>query len=150
MFRRLAGIVLTLLVVGLTGGLAMAAASALGIAINPQTATIPQILIAISVADVIHVLTTYQRALAGGAKPWAATHEALRYNALPTILTTVSTAAGFLGFLAAEIPPVRQTGVVAGIGSVLAWLVTYSLLSLVLPRIRWRTSAVPVDSPFFT
>ncbi|MHC4391138.1 MAG: efflux RND transporter permease subunit [Planctomycetota bacterium] len=149
-FRRAAGVFLTLIIVALTGALAMAVASALGMDINPQTATIPQILVAIGVADAIHVLTTYRNELRAGASAFAATREALRYNALPTLLTTASTAAGFFGFLAAEVPPIQQTGVIAGVGSMIAWLVSYSLLSLVLPRIRWRervTVALPGATP---
>ena len=148
-FRRVAGVILPLVVVALSVAATMTTAGWLGIPINNLTSIVPQIVLAVGVADAVHILVTYFRALSAGLPRKEAAFHSLRKNLQPTILTTISTVFGFASFATAEVVPIAQMGVLAAIGTVFAWLFTYFVLGAsitILPlRARARGQKVSLD-----
>ncbi|MEC8024684.1 MAG: MMPL family transporter, partial [Myxococcota bacterium] len=67
-FRRVSGVLLPLLIVVGTIVSAMSTGGYLGFSINNMTSIVPQILLAIAIADAVHVLSTYYRSLSRGAE----------------------------------------------------------------------------------
>jgi hypothetical protein len=124
-FRRVSGVVLPLLVVIGTLISAMATGGYLGFSINNMTSIVPQILLAIAIADAVHVLSTYYRSLSRGAERRDAARYSLKKNLVPTLLTSASTAVGFFSFSTASVVPIAMLGVLAGAGTLYAWLYTY-------------------------
>ena len=53
---------------------------------------------------------------------------ALVKNLMPTILTSVSTAIGFFSFATAELKPLGELGILAGVGAIIAWFLTYLIV----------------------
>ncbi len=96
--------------------------------INTITTVLPQILVAIGVADSVHILAYFFRARRRGMKKRAAAIYALEKNFLPTLLTSVSTAIGFFAFSTADLKPISGLGFVAGVGTLYAWFITYFVL----------------------
>ncbi|WP_206019789.1 outer membrane lipoprotein-sorting protein [Pseudomaricurvus alkylphenolicus] len=95
------------------------------------TNALPVILIGISVADSIHVYSEYfeRRAL----HPQESIHDSIVFSMVemwrPITLTTLTTAAGFLGlYFAAYMPPFKYFGLYTALGVSIAW--AYSLLFL--------------------
>lgn len=127
-FRRLGGVVMPLVVIFATVLLALAIGGWFGLELSVVTMTLPQVMIAVCVADAVHLLATFYQARRRGFARRDAAHHALAKNFLPTILTTVTTAAGFYSFATAKLPPVVALGVMAGTGTILAWFVTYLML----------------------
>ena len=125
LFRRVSGVLLPIAVMVTTVGAAMGIGGWFGYSINNMTSIVPQILIAIAVADSVHILVSYFRALKRGATRITAAEYSLSKNYVPTLLTSVSTAIGFFSFSQAAIVPIKQLGTMAGIGTLLAWLFTY-------------------------
>lgn len=95
------------------------------------TNALPVIIVAVSVADSIHILSAvYQRR---EQYPDTDLHRivvvAMADVARPITLTTVTTIAGFTGIAAVSImPPITWFAVFAGVGIALAWLLSMSAL----------------------
>ena len=98
LFRRVSGVLLPIAVMVTTVGAAMGVGGWMGFSINNMTSIVPQILVAIAVADSVHILVSYYRALKKGATRTIAAHYSLEKNFVPTVLTSVSTAIGFFSF----------------------------------------------------
>ncbi|MFT7580648.1 MAG: putative RND superfamily exporter protein [Myxococcota bacterium] len=147
-FRRVSGVLLPLVVIGTTVIGSMTLSGWLGFSINNMTAIIPQILLAIAVADAVHVLTTMFRALDKGADRKTAARHALKKNFLPTLVTSISTAVGFLSFSTAAVEPIAQMGIITGLGTLFAWLMTYFVmgpLMVLLPLKEREDASANVD-----
>ena len=136
LFRRISGVLLPIVVIVTSVGAAMGIGGWFGFSINNMTSIVPQILVAIAIADSVHILVSYFRALKKGANRITGTTYSLQKNLIPTILTSVSTAIGFFSFSQADVVPIGQLSVMAGLGTLLAWFFTYFVLGplmIVLP-----------------
>jgi predicted RND superfamily exporter protein len=107
---------------------------------NNILSILPAILIAISIADSVHILVTYFNFLGGGMEQKEAAYYALHKNLIPTFLTSVSTMIGFFSLTMTELVPVRQLGILAGIGCFYAWLTT---IFFMCPMLFWIPFKVP-------
>ena len=143
LLRRVAGILLALLVVFLTISAAMAVSGWLGRPLNSLTATLPQILIAIGIADSVHILVTFYRAMERGVDRKDAAEYALAKNFVPTVLTSLSTAIGFYSFSTAPLKAIASLGILAGSGTLLAWFVTYLVLGPILFLLPQKPKPAP-------
>ncbi len=128
-YRNLRGVVLPLLVVGGTLGVAMGAMAAAGKPIYTITNALPVVLIGIAVADSIHILGQYYDEL--NLRPKAQARElAIRTMMAmwrPVTITSLTTIAGFTGiYLSSSMPPMKDFGLFATLG-----IATAMLLSLV-------------------
>lgn len=127
-FRSLGGVVIPFAVIIATVLPAMAMSGWLGLELSSVTFILPQVLIAVCVADAVHLLSSFYRARRRGMSRRDAAEYSLTKNFVPTLLTSVTTAAGFLSFLSANLPPLEGFGVLAGIGTLLAWLTSYAVV----------------------
>ena len=81
---------------------------ATGTPLNMVTIMLPTILIALSVADVVHLVQSFHTVHRAGSDPWASAWSAARTIAAPCAGTTLTTAAGFLALSGSSVSPVRQ------------------------------------------
>ena len=88
----------------------------------PLSTAIPSILIAVGIADTIHILVSFFKALRLGAGQAEAARYTLTRNLLPTFLTSLTTAVGFLSFVGAPLKPLAMLGIVTGFGTAITWL----------------------------
>ncbi|HSS50447.1 MAG TPA: MMPL family transporter [Thermoanaerobaculia bacterium] len=97
------------------------------------TAMIPVLLTTVGLSDEIHLLWRYRHRPAG-QPPAEALHQTLGELGRPIVLTSLTTAIGFLSFLTSPIRPVWSFGLFTGIGVLfcLVWAVvaTPALLAL--------------------
>ncbi|MFQ3199202.1 MAG: putative RND superfamily exporter protein [Paraglaciecola sp.] len=109
----------------------MGAMAAFNVPFFVITNALPVILIGIAVADTIHIYSEYfeRRALYAKESINDSIVAAMNEMWRPITLTTLTTAAGFLGlYFAAYMPPFKYFGLFTAIGVCAAWL--YSLLFL--------------------
>ena len=130
-FRRGAALPGPLLVVigAAAGSLGIMAWS--GVPYFAITNALPVIIVAISVADAIHILSAYYqfREQDDQASIREVVIRAMTSMARPITLTTITTIAGFLGIAAMSImPPITYFGIFASLGVLLAWV--FSILVL--------------------
>jgi predicted RND superfamily exporter protein len=132
-----------LVVVGAAGG-SLGLMAWLGIPYYAITNALPVIIVAVSVADSIHILSAYYQARA--QDPKADTRElvvaAMTSMARPITLTSLTTVAGFAGIASASImPPIAMFAWFAAVGIALAWL--FSMFSLPSVLVLMKPSASP-------
>lgn len=150
-FRTFAGVLLPNLIVVGTAAVGLGSMAALGVPFYVITNSLPVILIGIAVCDAIHVFSQYYEEIARepGISAREATLRAMTGMWRPITLTTLTTAAGFLGLAAAAgLPPMQAYGVFAAIGIGAALLWTLLLLPALLSFLRPRPSSAlrPRDS----
>ncbi len=143
--RRLWGVALGLTEVGACLAWTFGLMGWLGVPVYLTTAVLPVILTTVGLADEIHVFWRYQRLIDDGTRAHGqAVRETLRQMTPPVVLTSLTTAAGFLSFLASPIAPVRAFGAFAGAGVLfcMLWSLTAipAALALIAPaRMRRPT-----------
>jgi len=133
-FRRFAALAGPVVVVVGAAACALGLMGWSGVAYFAITNALPVIIVAISVADAIHVLSAYYqlRELDPALPVRTVVVKAMASMVRPITLTTVTTIAGFTGIAAASImPPITWFGVFAAAGVALAW--AFSIL--VLPNV---------------
>ncbi len=112
-----------------------------GIPYYAITSALPVVVMAIAVADSIHILTAYfeHRVRDPQAPARDAVVGAMVEMWRPVTLTTVTTIAGFGGLAAASImPPIRHFGIFAALGVAIAWLFSMTVLPAMLTLLRLR------------
>ena len=72
----------------------------------------------------MHIIATYNQHRRGGLGVVAALRQAMSETGMPCLLTSLTTAAGFLGFCAADIQPFREMGVYASVGALMAYILS--------------------------
>lgn len=97
---------------------------------------LPAILIAIGIADSVHILIHYYEELSQGRAQGEALRLTVRRMFRPCLFTTLTTGAGFISFLGSDIPIVRMTGLYAAIGIAFAFVLTVLVLPAVLSYVR--------------
>ncbi len=96
----------------------------LGIPVTLVTTILPVVLMAMAITDEIHLLERVQ-AQDPSLSRAEAVLVALQEVGRPIVLTSVTTALGFLSFLSSSIAPLRAFGVLTGFGILVAMLLTF-------------------------
>jgi predicted RND superfamily exporter protein len=144
LLRSLVGVIGTLLVVVLSVVFAMGSAGYAGIALTPPSAMAPTMIMTLAVADSIHFLVTMFAEMRKGMPRREAVVESMRVNFTPIVLTSVTTAIGFLSMNSSDAPPfwdmgnITATGVLAAL--VLSLLFLPAFVAIVPIRARTENS----------
>jgi len=126
------GMLATLFIVLFSMVGAMGMAGWLGIYLTPPSASAPTVIATLAVADSIHFLSTFLKALRAGADRGEAVKESLRLNFVPIFLTSLTTAIGFLSLNFSDAPPFRDLGNIVAIGVALAFVLSVILLPILV------------------
>ncbi len=148
--RKVSGVVLPFVVIFFAILMTFGMAGYGGFKFNIVLATLPNMLIAIAIADSVHILATFLQLRRAGLERREAARETLVKNLRPTFLTSFSTAAGFLSFATADLVPLTHLGFLAAFGTIAAWVVTIFFLAplmAILP-LKVKPSAVRPKTEF--
>jgi predicted RND superfamily exporter protein len=127
--RSLAGSVAAIIVVLLSVGASMGSMFYFfGVELTPISAQAPTIILTVAIADSIHLLVTMVKEMARGHTRQQAVIESMRINFQPVMLTSLTTAIGFLSLNYSDAPPFRDLGNMAALGAVLALVFSITLL----------------------
>ena len=110
----------------------------MGVVFSPTSSGVPIIVTVIAVADSIHVVTAVLLAMRRGLDRNAAISESLRINTYPILLTSVTTAIGFLSLNSADSPPFHDLGNYVAFGVLCAFVYTMTLLPALLALLPLR------------
>ncbi len=108
----------------------------LGMKIDQSTAVAPVIVMTLSMASTLHIVTTAKRLIAQGYGNLGAVLEAMQRNMRPIFLTSLTTSVGFLSFNFADAPPFRDLGNLVVIGIGLNLVLTFLFLPAALNACR--------------
>jgi uncharacterized protein len=146
--RTVAGVILPLAVVLLTVIWTAGLMAWLGIPMAMISTTLPIMLIAIGVADAIHILTDYYAGLRGGEEKRSAIRTVVKHIGMAIVLTSITTLVGFLSLGTSPVQQVMQFGLFVGFGVMAALVITLTLIPAALelgrgPRLTTRKATKP-------
>jgi predicted RND superfamily exporter protein len=107
---------------------------AFGQRVDIVTVIVPIFVIVMGSADGLHFVTHFQEEV-GNPDPVGRVASALSHVGVPMILTTISTAAGFLSLVATNVQPIRQLGAFTAVGITFAGLISFFSLPALLSRL---------------
>ncbi len=107
----------------------------LGREVDIVTVIVPIFVVVMGSADGLHFVTHFQQEAETGGDAVARVRSALAHVGIPMILTTISTAAGFLSLVATDVQPIRQLGLFAAIGIVFAGIISFFALPALMSHI---------------
>jgi len=99
-----------------------------GIPLQVPTQILPSFLLAVGVADSVHILTIFHYRIRAGEEKQTALRHAMGHAALPILFTSLTTAGALTSFIGSGMAPVSVLGVFAPIGVFFALF--YSLVFL--------------------
>ena len=143
--KRTSGVVLPFILIFLVLGTTFGFEGYAGLKFNPVTSIIPNTLIAISIADIIHILVTFFGFFNSGLNQQEAIKETLIKNLRPTFLTSLSTSLGFFSFATSQLQPLADMGIIAGVGALLAWILTILFIIPLLSFIPFKRKELVLE-----
>ncbi|MEZ5502000.1 MAG: MMPL family transporter [Halioglobus sp.] len=98
------------------------------IGINSVNVSAPTIIMTLAIADCVHILSTFLTYLRKGENKKAALVSSLQDTLYPVLLTSITTALGFISMNFSDSPPFRELGTISAVGVVGALWVTLAVL----------------------
>jgi hypothetical protein len=131
-FRRFSGLLMPLIVIfgsviGIIGFI-----GAFGWALNSMNSMLPVILIAIGIGDSVHIIVEYYHGIDQYQSSDVAARNALNKLFIPCFNTSLTTALGFLSVATTHLRPLREFGIIAAIGVMVAFLLSVATLPAIL------------------
>ncbi len=106
---------------------------------------VTQMLIAVAIADSVHVMTIFYRGLKFGMDKKEAAIYTIKRNLIACLITSVTTAIGFYSLLSQNMPPFQDLGLFAGTGTIYAFLVSIFTLPAILTLLPFKANPNPVS-----
>lgn len=128
LLRSISGTFNTLLVILFSIVSAMGLAGWFGAVVSPPVASAPTIILTMAVADAVHLLVTMRQNMRHGLNKHDAIAESVRINFMPVLITSVTTAIGFLTMNFSEAPPFHTLGNVVAMGVTIAFVLSVTFL----------------------
>ncbi len=122
----------TVILVTLSIVSAMGLAGWLGVVLTPPSASVPPIIMTLAVAHCLHILTTFLQKRKAGFVVNVAIVESVKLNFKPVILTTLTTALGFMSLNFSDVPPYRDLGNITAFGMMFAFFFSFTFLPALL------------------
>ncbi len=110
----------------------------LGWYLTSTSAISPTIILTMAVADCVHLLVTMLHNMRIGHEKKQAIRESLRINFQPILLTSITTALGFMSMNFSDSPPFRDLGNIVAIGVMIAFVLTITLLPAMMTLLPVR------------
>jgi predicted RND superfamily exporter protein len=144
-FKSLQFLLIAFIILISTNILTFGIAGFFGFAFTNISFTIPIILLAICIADTVHMMSTLCTSYHDDTQLKQALYATYFKNLKPTIITSLTTAIGFFSLVSSNTAPIMEMGLVSGLGVLLAWLSTYVLfgpLILLMPTIKFKNTNI--------
>lgn len=132
LFRRVSAALLPNVVVFLSMASSFGVMGWLGLPFTTISQVLITFLMAVGTCDAVHVLAIVYQGLANGLERDEAIVEAVAHTGFAVVLTSLTTAGGLFSFIAAEIQPVADLGIISPIGVLIALGFTLTLLPAAL------------------
>ncbi len=143
-YRTFAGVFLPILAVFFADVWTIGLMEMLKINFNTTTSAIPIAIVGIGTAYSIHIVSRYYEELQRAISPEDAVRESVKHVGLAVVLSALTTIAGFLSLLTADLKPVWQLGIFTSIGIaitlMMATIFVPAILFLIKPKLPHRSS----------
>ena len=139
-FRKFSSMITTVLVVIFTFIIVLSIQVLLGFKLNNFTANIPVFVVAIGIADAMHLIWIYTMARKKGKNNYEAIHYSVQKNFLAIFLTSITTSIGFASLGISAVVPIQTLGIATASAALLAFVLTMlfvpALLAIINPNIK--------------
>lgn len=142
--RTVSGTAVTLIMIAFASAIGMGLAGYAGIGLTPMAMTAPTIILTLAIADAVHILITMRNSMRQGMEKRDALIEAVRVNFLAVMVTSLTTAIGFLALNFSDSPPFWHLGNISAVGIVAAWLMSMTFLPAMM---SWLPVRAPKRAP---
>ena len=142
LLKTVSGTIATLVVVITSIAAAMGLAGWAGIFLTGPSAGAPTMILTLAVADCVHILTTFFYEMRQGVEKRKALADSLRINFRPIMLTSLTTAIGFLSMNFSDSPPFGDLGNIVATGVMLAFLFSITIFPALLMILPIRVKPV--------
>jgi predicted RND superfamily exporter protein len=139
-FRSVAVVLASFLVILAAIGSAMGVAGYLQIPLSSPSVSAPFIILTLATADCIHLASAIFRASRAQplGEPGTAVRQGLKHTFRPITMTSLTTAIGFFSLSFSESPPFGHLGIISGSGTLFAWLLSITLFPALMTLLPWR------------
>ena len=131
-YRRWKGVAIALGTIGLSLLIFMGTLSILGEELTIMAALYPVLILIVGTSDVIHIMSKYIDELSKGKAKKDAMYTTIKEIGFATLLTSVTTAIGFASLLTSRLAPIRDFGINAAGGVMIAFLTVVFLTTALL------------------
>ncbi|MBN8139206.1 MMPL family transporter [Vibrio vulnificus] len=112
-----------------------------GMFLHVASVNVPTLIMTLAVADCVHVIASMRHFMRQGMPKSQAIHRSVTLNFVPIIITSVTTAIGFLMMNMSDSPVLRDFGNLSALGVMIACVFSVSLLPALLNLLPVRFSA---------
>ncbi|HDY7661942.1 TPA: MMPL family transporter [Vibrio vulnificus] len=112
-----------------------------GMFLHVASVNVPTLIMTLAVADCVHVIASMRHFMRQGMPKAQAIHRSVTLNFVPIIITSVTTAIGFLMMNMSNSPVLRDFGNLSALGVMIACVLSVSLLPALLNLLPVRFSA---------
>jgi len=145
LFRRVSGSLIPIGVVIMTFMTVLAVQVLLGYKLNNFTANLPVFVVAIGIADAVHIYIIWLMYKREGEENKEAVLHSVQKNMLPVFLTSLTTAIGFGTLTISKVIPVLTLGIATASGAVLAFLISLFWMPAVLLLLKKDVKAEAIE-----
>ena len=146
LFRRVSGSLIPIGVVVFTFLTVLAVQVLLGYKLNNFTANLPVFVVAIGIADAVHIYSVWLIHKREGMENERAVFESMKKNFLPIFLTSLTTAIGFATLTISEVIPILTLGIATASGAVLAFIISVVWMPALLLLLKKPMKAHVVEA----
>jgi len=138
--KSVSGTIATFFVIIFSIIIAMGMGGHLGFPITPPSATTPNIVLTVAIANAVHILITMFQQMRKGHSKQLAIVESLRINMQPVFLASATTAVGFLTMNFSDVPPFKHLGTMVAFGVLASFILSVLFLPALLRLIPIKVS----------
>lgn len=135
-FKSFWGLWIPLIMVGFSMLWIVGVMGVAGEPINLILTILPSIIFVVAMSDVMHLVSKFLEELRNGHSKEDAVRIAYREVGKATLLTSLTTAVGFLTLLFVDMQPVQSFGIFTALGVILAFVLAYTLLPSLLILVK--------------
>ncbi|MDN3681163.1 MMPL family transporter [Vibrio tapetis subsp. quintayensis] len=147
MLRSIFSVIATLLVIIGSVAATMGLSGWAGMFLSTATVNIPTLVLTLAVADCVHVIATMRHEMLQGKGKQEAIAHSVWVNFMPILITSVTTAIGFLMMNMSDSPVLRDFGNLAALGVMIACILSFTLLPALLKVFPIRVTLQAEQKP---
>ncbi|WP_229618041.1 efflux RND transporter permease subunit [Vibrio parahaemolyticus] len=132
MLRSILSVIATLIVIIGSVMATMGISGWAGMFLSTATVNVPTLIMTLAVADCVHVIATMRQSMKNGFTKAQSIERSIALNFLPILITSVTTAIGFLMMNMSDSPVLRDFGNLSALGVMVACLLSVTLLPALL------------------
>lgn len=143
MLRSFLSVVATLIVIIGSVMATMGLSGWAGMFLSTATVNVPTLVMTLAVADCVHVITTMRHSMQNSFSKAHSIERSISLNFMPILITSVTTAIGFLMMNMSDSPVLRDFGNLSALGVMIACFLSVTLLPALLKLLPINVKQTP-------